>query len=130
MDGVMTTRKQVLAGISAQIVAQVLTGCALLAHAFEWPDVSIWVVAPLAAAALVPFRHDGTLRDRAVGNFGAASVVAGMFGWEAMIGGVDGILGGGVSSLAGPFTLFTLAASVLFAVAGAAFWLLREGARD
>jgi len=130
MDGVMTTRRQVMAGISAQILAQILTGCALVAHAFEWPEVSIWVMAPLAAAALVPFRHDGSLRDRAVGNFGAASVVAGMFGWEAMIGGVDGILGGGLESLAGPFTVLTLVASVLFSAAGAAFWLLREGTRD
>ena len=87
---------------------------------------SVWVVVPLAAAALVPFRHDGSLHDRAVGNFGAASVVAGFFAWEIMIGGVDGILGGGMAALNGPFTFMTLAAAVLFAGAGAAFWLHRE----
>ena len=123
----MTTRSQITAGISAQIFGQILTGCALLAHLLDWQNVSVWVVAPLAAAALVPFRHDGSLRDRAVGNFGSASVVSGIFAWEFMIGGVDGILGGGLGALNGPFTLTTLAAAVLYAGAGAAFWLLREG---
>ena len=122
----MTTRAQITAGITAQIVGQVLTGCALLAHVLDWQNVSVWVVVPLGAAALVPFRHEGSLYDRAVGNFGAASVVSGFFAWEIMIGGVDGILGGGMAALNGPFTLMTLTAAVLFAGAGAAFWLHRE----
>ena len=125
----MTTRSQITAGLSAQILGQILTGCALLAHLLDWPEVSVWVVAPLAVAAIVPFRHDGSLHDRAVGNFGAASVVAGFFAWEVMIGGVDGLLGGGLGSLNGPFTLTTLAAAVLYSGAGAAFWLHREDRR-
>jgi hypothetical protein len=125
----MTTRAQITAGLTAQILAQVLTACALVAHLFSWPDVSIWVVVPLAAAAAVPFRHDGTLHDRAVGNFGASSVVAGFFAWELALGGVDGILGGGTLPGTGAFTLLTLTAAVLFSAAGAAFWLLREDPR-
>ena len=122
----MTTRAQITAGISAQILGQVLTGCALLAHLVDWQNISVWVVAPLVAAAIVPFRHDGSLHDRAVGNFGAASVVAGFFAWELAFGGLDGLLGGGVLPFNAAFTFLTLASAVLFADAGAAFWLLRE----
>jgi hypothetical protein len=121
----MSAKGTITAGLLAQIGAQALTAWAILAHVAGWPDVSIWVVLPLGAAMLVPFRHDGTLRDRAVGNFGSASVVAGMMLWEVMLGGVDGILGG-TAPIAGPFTLLTLVGSVLFSAAGAAFWLHRE----
>ena len=122
----MTTRAKITAGVSAQILGQILTGCALLAHLLDVRNVSVWVVVPLAAAAVVPFRHDGTLHDRAVGNFGAASVVAGFFAWELAFGGLDGLLGGGVLPFNTPFVFFTLVAAVLFAGAGAAFWVLRE----
>jgi hypothetical protein len=122
----MSARTTVIAGVLSQILAQILTGFALLAHLFAWADASVWVAAPLGAALLVPFRHDGTLHDRAVGNFGAASVVAGIFAWELMLGGLDGVLGGAPNPVSAPFTLLALVAAVLFSAAGAAFWLLRE----
>jgi hypothetical protein len=122
----MTIRAKVTAGALSQIFAQILTGFALVVHLFDWSNASVWVAVPLGAAMLVPFRHDGSLHDRAIGNFGAASVVAGMFAWELMLGGVEGILGGTGGSVAGPFTLLTLAAAVLFSGAGAAFWILKE----
>jgi hypothetical protein len=123
----MSTRGTITAALLAQVGAQALTAWAILAHLAEWPEVSIWVVLPMGAAMLVPFRHDGSLRDRAVGNFGSASVVAGMMLWEVLAGSVDGILGGTAPSV-GAFTLLTLVASVLFSAAGAGFWLHREDA--
>ena len=125
----MSTRGTITAGVLAQLAGQALTAWAIVSHFTHWPDVSVWVVFPLGAAMLVPFRHNGSLRDRAVGNFGSASVVAGYMLWEVMAGSVDGILGG-APPLAGPFTLLTLAASVLFSGAGAAFWLHREGSHQ
>ena len=108
----------------AQISGQVLTGCTLMAH-LAGPDVSVWVIAYLGAAILVPFRHDGSLRDRATGNFGAGVVVAGFLWWEILTRGLDGLLGGSGPTL-GAEALMLLAATVLFTVAGAMFWLLRE----
>ncbi len=125
----MSTRGTITAAVLSQIGGQALTAWAILAHVATSAEVSIWVVLPLAAAMLVPFRHDGSLHDRAVGNFGSASVVAGMMLWEVALGGVDGILGG-TDPVAGPFTLLTLVASVLFSAAGAAFWLHREDRPD
>jgi hypothetical protein len=122
----MTIRAKVTAGALSQIAAQVLTGFALVVHLIDMPNASVWVAVPLGAALLVPFRHDGSLRDRAIGNFSAASVVAGMFAWEVVIGGVEGIFGGTGGAVAGPFILLTLASAVLFSGAGAAFWLLRD----
>jgi hypothetical protein len=52
--------------------------------------------------------------------------VAGIFAWELMLGGLDGVLGGAPNPVSAPFTLLTLVAAVLFSAAGAAFWLLRE----
>ena len=122
----MTIRAKVTAGVLSQVSAQVLTGFALVVHLLDWTHASVWVAAPLGAALLVPFRHDGSLRDRAITNFSAASVVAGMFAWEVMIGGVEGIIGGTGGTVAASFILLTLTAAVLFGGAGAAFWLLRE----
>lgn len=115
--------------LSAQILGQVLTGWTLVAHVSGWPDVSIWVVVFLLAAALVPFRHDGSFRDRAAGNFGAALVVAGFLWWEVLLGGLDSIIGGGGFSL-GLEAMLLLSASVLFSVAGALFWVLRGGSTE
>ena len=121
----MSTRGTITAGVLSQVGGQALTAWAILAHVATSPEVSIWVVLPLVAAMLVPFRHDGSLHDRAVGNFGSASVVAGMLLWEVMFDSVDGILGG-TGPVAGPFTLLALVAGLLFSAAGAAFWLHRE----
>jgi hypothetical protein len=115
-----------MGGLLAQLLGQALASWTLVAHVADWQNASIWVAAPLLAAIVVPFRHDGTLHDRAKGNFGASLVVAGVLWWEVAIGGFDGILGGGGFSV-GPIMLLMLTATVLFAVAGAFFWVLREG---
>lgn len=116
---------KLLAGGSAQILGQALTSWSLMAHLTTWPDVSIWVVAPLVAAIAVPFKHNGTFKDRATTNFAAALVVSGIMWWELMMGGLDGLLGGAGFTLA-PVAMLLLTATVLFAFAGAVFWLLRE----
>ena len=78
-----------LAGaITAQILGQAVAGWSLLAHAMDWDRVSVWVVVPLVAAIAAPFRHDGSLRDRATGNFSAAIVIAGLLVWEVALGGL------------------------------------------
>jgi hypothetical protein len=115
-----------MTGALAQVLAQAMAAWSLVAHAARWPDVSIWVLAPLAAAMLVPFRHDGTLRNRATGNFGAAVIVAGLLWWEVLLDGLDGILGGAGLGL-GTVALLMLVSTVLFTVAGAMFWVAREG---
>ncbi len=121
----VSIRNRLIAGGSAQILGQALTSWSLVAHLWEWESVNIWVVAPLAAAILVPFRHDGSFRDRATGNFGAAIAVAGILWWEVIFGGLDGILGGtGFSP--GPLAMLLLVATVLFSVAGSVFWVLRQ----
>ena len=127
----MTLRGKLTVGMYSQILAQVLTACALVAHLLQGSEISVWVVAPLVAAAFVPFRHDGSPKDRATGNFAAAWIVAGIFAWEAMLGGL-GLLPGGTPLVSGAFVLFTLAASVLFTGAGAAFWTARarHGAQE
>ena len=110
--------------ITAQILGQAVAGWSLLAHAMDWDRVSVWVVVPLVAAIAAPFRHDGSLRDRATGNFSAAIVIAGLLVWEVALGGLtSGGLGFGIVA-----TLM-LVATVLFCVAGAFFWILREGDR-
>jgi len=118
-------RGQFLAGVSAQVLAQAVTGWSLLAHLADWQNASVWVAAPLVAALVVPFRHDGTLDERAVGNFGSAIAVSGILWWEVMLGSVDGILGGGGTSL-GPVALLLLVSTVLFSLAGGMFWVLRS----
>ena len=118
-------RGRMTGAILAQILAQVSTSWPLVAHVAGWPEVSVWVVAFLLAAALVPFRHDGSLRDRAAGNFGAGIVLAGFLWWEVIMSGFDAILGGEGFEL-GIVAMPMLTAAVLFSVAGAVFWTMRE----
>ena len=120
-----TGRGTLVAGALAQILGQAVAAWSLVAHAARWPDVSIWVLAPMGAAMLVPFRHDGTLRNRATGNFGAAVIVAGLLWWEVLLDGFDGILGGTGIGL-GAVAVLMLASTVLFTLAGAMFWVARE----
>ena len=117
------TAQRVVGAIGAQISGQICTGLTLAAHIAGWPEVSIWVIAFLLVAAVVPFRHDGSFRDRAAGNFGAGIVLSGFLWWEVLFGGLEGVLGGKGFSL-GLEALLMLTASVLFAVAGALFWTL------
>ena len=114
-----------MAGPLAQLLAQTLTSWALLAHVVAWPDVSVWVGVPLLAAIVVPYRHDGTLRDRALVNFAAAVVTSGILWWEILLGGLDRLLGG-TGPAFGPVALLLLTATVLFVLAGGLFWVRRE----
>lgn len=111
---------------AAQVTAQALTAWALIAHLAGWPEVSVWVVTFLLAAALVPFRHDGSRRDRAAGNFGASLAVGGFLWWEILTGGLR-FINGGDGSVIGAEGMLMLAATVLFSVAGAMFWVTRDG---
>ena len=109
----------------SQILAQTLTSWALLAHVASWPDASPFVAVPLVAAIAVPFRHDGSARDRAMGNFAAAIAASGILWWEVLLGALDGLVGGPAGGL-GAVSLLLLAATVLFTLAGGLFWLRRE----
>lgn len=119
------TRGRMTGAVLAQILAQVLTGWTLVAHVAAWPDVSALVVVSLLAAVLVPFRHDGSLRDRAAGNFGAGIVLAGFFWWEMLNSGLDWMLSGSGFEL-GILGMMMLSATVLFCLAGALFWTMRD----
>ncbi len=124
-----TIRGKVMAGAVAQMLAQATAIWSLVIHFLDWQNASVWVAAPLAAAIVVPFRHDGSLKDRATSNFGAALIVAGLMWWEVALGGLDGLLGGGGFSL-GVVAMLLLASTVLFALAGAMFWILRREGWD
>lgn len=115
---------RLMGAIAAQILGQAIAGWGLVAHIVDWQNASVWVVTPLVAAIAAPFRHDGSLRDRAVGNFGAATVIAGLLLWEVALAGLNdaGVSFGLVATL-------MLVASVLFSLAGAFFWVLREERR-
>ncbi|MDA0328263.1 MAG: hypothetical protein O2958_04555 [Gemmatimonadetes bacterium] len=119
-----TSKERLLAAGGAQVLAQALTAWALIAHFLTSSDVSVWVVASLGVSFLVPFRHDGSLRDRAASNFGAGLLVAGILWWDVLAGGLSGLLGGSFGF--GIETVFMLTATVLFSVAGALFWLMRD----
>lgn len=108
----------------SQILAQTVASWALLAHVVDWSRVSIFVAVPLLAAIVVPFRHDGSARDRALGNFAAAVVVSGILWWEILLDALDGLIGDGAVSL-GPTSLLLLVATVLFTLAGGLFWVRR-----
>ena len=116
------TFRRTTGALVAQILAQILTAWALVVHVAGWPEVSMWVVVFLVAAALCPFRHDGSFRDRAAGNFGAATVVAGFLWWDVLTSGFDSIFGGGFS--VGAEAMLMLTSAVLFSLAGALFWTM------
>ena len=116
----MAVRNGPLMGaIAAQVLGQAVAGWGLLAHMMDWRNASVWVVVPLVAAIAVPFRHDGSLRDRAAGNFGAAVVIAGLLAWEVALGDLNN---GGVEL--GIVATLMLVSTVLFCVAGTFFWVL------
>lgn len=125
----MSTRAKVMAGASAQVLAQATASWSLVIHFLDWQNASVWIAAPLVAAIVVPFRHDGSLRDRATSNFGAALVVAGLMWWEVLFGGLDGLIGGGGFNL-GVVAMLLIVSTVMFATAGAMFWLLRQEGWD
>lgn len=109
----------------SQILAQTLTSWAIVAHVVAWHRTSLFVIVPLLAAVVVPFRHKRTPRDRALGNFAAAVVVSGVLWWEVLLDALDGLIGGGGVGL-GPTSLLLLVSTVLFTMAGGLFWLRRK----
>ena len=116
---------RVYAASAAQILAQALTAWAVVMSFLGGGEVSVWVVVPLIAAGVVPFRHDGSLKDRAIANFGASVTMGGVVWWEAIAGLMGGI-GGSGGALQTPYVLIMLTASALFTFAGAFFWTMRE----
>jgi len=115
---------RVKGAVLAQAMAQALTAWTLLIHLMRWPDVSPIALASLLGAAVVPFRHDGSPKDRAAGVFGAGLLVTACLFWEIIFGGL-GWLSGGEARL-GVEVLLMLVASVLFSLAGGMYWTLRE----
>ncbi len=93
------SRGALMGAIAAQVLGQAVAGWGLMVHLVDWRSASVWVIAPLVAAIAAPFRHDGSWRDRATGNGGIGLGLA---------------------------TTLMLVATVLFSVAGAFFWILRE----
>ncbi len=116
---------RVIAASLAQISAQALTAWAVVLSFLGGGEVSVWVVVPLMAAVVVPSRHDGSMYDRAVANFGASVTMGGVVWWEAMAGLLGGI-GGSGGTLQTPYVLIMLTASALFTFSGAFFWTMRE----
>lgn len=115
----------------SQILAQTLASWALLGHVADWENLSPFVALPLLAAIVVPFRHDGSARDRALANFGAAIVASGILWWELILDLMGGLPGGPGPTL-GAVSLLLLVSTALFTLAGGLFWLRRneETGRD
>ncbi|MDX1493341.1 MAG: hypothetical protein R3253_04725 [Longimicrobiales bacterium] len=109
----------------SQILAQTLASWALLGHLADWESASPFVALPLLAAIVVPFRHNGSARDRAMVNFGAAIAASGILWWEVLVDLLDGLTGEPGAAL-GAVSLLLLASTVLFTLAGGLFWLLRD----
>jgi len=107
----------------AQSVAQALTVWALLGLFLEsgWTSCVL-----LLAALLVPFRTDGSARDRAAGNFASALLVWGIL--IARLYGVflDTIIGEPGDTMLTTFNFILLTMTVLYVFAGAFFWVERE----
>lgn len=116
----MTPFRRVLAATLAQALGQALALWAVIAHVIAWPAASVFVVGFLVTAVVVPLRHDGTLPDRAMGNFIAAAVCAAMFFRELLYSGIDVIAGSGFTG--GTAAIVMLCAAVMFTTSGAFFW--------
>lgn len=123
----MNGPQRIMIAIGAQVLAQALTAWSIVFAMLNAGEIPIWVVAPLLAASVVPLRHNGSFRDRAVSNFGASVTVGGVMWWEVMAGFLDGITGGGQTSP--PYALIMIGATVLFAVAGGLFFSTEEHPR-
>ncbi len=120
----MSGPRRITIAIGAQILAQALTGWSIVFAILNAGDIPIWLVAPLLAAAVVPLRHNGSFRDRAVSKVGASVTVGGVMWWEVIEGFLDGFMGGGQTTA--PYALIMVGATVLFGVAGGLFWTTEE----
>ena len=108
---------------SSGIAAQALTAWALvmLIPSGNWISGVF-----LFTALVVPFRTDGTHRDRAISNFSSGLVLWGVLATHALDSLLDRFLRGSVSPLLTPLDLLLLTATVLFVFAGAFYWIHRN----
>ena len=112
-----------LAARSSGILAQALTAWALVMLV---PSGG-WITGLLLFTALiVPFRTNGTRRDRAISNFSSGLVLWGVLTTHALDSLLDRFLRGSGSPLLTAVDLVLLTATVLFVFAGAFYWLERE----
>ncbi|MGY8778928.1 MAG: hypothetical protein ACKVIN_12525 [Longimicrobiales bacterium] len=115
------TRGRLVGAGLAQVMGQALTAWSIVLSFFTGESISVWLIAPLLAAFVVPFRHNGSMHDRAVSNFGAAIAVGGVFWWEFLFGLLNGLKGTGDLAVM-PLVMTMLTAAVLFSLAGGLFW--------
>lgn len=108
---------------SSSIAAQALTAWALVMLIPSWNWISGVF---LLTALLVPFRTDGTHRDRAISNFSSGLVLWGVLSTHALDSLLDRFLRGGVGQILTPLHLLLLTATVLFMFAGAFYWIHRD----
>jgi len=104
---------------AAQLSAQSLTGVAL---ALTLLSADVFNAMFLVAALVVTFRRDGSANDGAISNFAAAMLVSGGI-LQSLLGSVIDPDAGAAGSTA---ALLLLVSTVLFAFAGAFFWLQRR----
>ena len=109
------------------IMAQALTAWALVMLIPSWNWISAVL---LLAALLVPFRTDGTNRDRAISNFSSGLVLWGVLSTHALDGLLDRLLHGGASPILTSLHLIMVTATVLFVFAGAFYWIHRDDPVD
>ena len=105
----------------AQMIAQALTGWALLIHVMGG-EISVFTVAFAVTAFALPLRHDGSARDKATSCFGASLVLASLLGLTLMMS----LLGGGLSTE----DMLLLTATVLYSLAGGLYWIRRDDDAD
>ena len=121
----MNATNRIRGALLAQVLAQALTAWALVLHFLVGAEASLLHVVMLIGAGVVALRHDGSFRDRATSNFGAALLTASALWWNVIMGSIDGITGNGPWFT--PDTPLLLVAAVLFSVAGGLFWTTHEG---
>ena len=108
---------------SSGIVAQALTawGLVMVVPSGNWISGLF-----LFTALIVPFRSDGTHRDRAISNFSSGLVLWGVLATHAFDSVLDRFLSGGSGPILTPLALVLLTATALFVFAGAFYWIGRE----
>ena len=121
----MTLSRPLVAASLARALAQGVTAWSVGLHLLSPGQASPWLVVFAAVALAVTLRRARTFRSHAAASFGAATLVAGVVaGWLADAG-LLLLTGSGRVELPVTYLLLT-AAAVLYATAGAFFWLMRE----
>jgi hypothetical protein len=119
----MTQGSRLLSAKLAQALAQALTGWAVLAHLFGSSEISPFVVFFAVTAVAVPMKRAVGDRAAAVACFSSGLLTSGLVVTEVLTAGFDFVLGGFGGFSIGLFEMLLLAASVLFAFAGAFYWI-------